>query len=317
MTGQLPYRMKSISLAVLIGIFLLAACSTPSVAPTVLSPTETQAEATNTSHPPTPEPSQTPEATTTPSGPSALAPEPQTVEFTTSDGVTLKGTYYPASTNPSPVIVLMHWIAGDENDWEAIAYWLQNRGLGKETAGSEQWLDSSWFPVVPEGFSVGVFTFTFRGCEGGCKGYDLANWLLDAQAAVKTAAGLEGVDPKRVITAGASIGADGATDGCQLFNVEAANTCQGSLALSPGSYLTLPFSDVVGSLEKENPAKPVWCFASKGDIDSANACAQAGGEHYLSFIREGREHGMELIRPTVEPSVLEKLIEFIQMSVFQ
>lgn len=247
----------------------------------------------------------------------ALAADPQVITFTASDGQTLTGTYYPASVNPAPVIVLMHWMGGSEHDWDAVAVWLQNRGVDSGiTDPAQPWQDDSWFPLVPEGFSIGVFTFSFRGCENGyeCNMTDRPGWLLDAQAAVQTAAGLEGADPTRIVTAGASIGADGAPDGCYLANEVTPSTCQGSFSLSPGGYLTVAYNSAVQKLQSpaDGNAIPAWCLANPSEY---YVCQSAKGETYRPIEIPNSGHGMAMISPGLDPQALELLIEFIQLTV--
>ena len=308
---------KIVPLLLLVSLltFTLAACgpgatSTPTVTPTAL-PTEPPS--------PTPEPpTETPSPTAVPTL-EPLPPEPQEIEFQAADGQTLSGTYYPAAVNPAPMIVLMHWAPGDQRDWIEIAYWLQNRGLGGQSANPEgvPWLDPSWFPPLPsewEEQSFAVFTFTFRGCEGGCSSFEPDGWLLDAQAAMETARGLGGVDPQRLVAAGASIGADGAPDGCFWLNQQYENSCLGGFSFSPGSYLTVPYADAVDALGAEQPPKPDWCLFAEEDADSAAACQSAAGDHYRMVQYDGSPHGMRLIDPAVEPNALQLLLEFIGLS---
>ncbi len=271
----------------------------PTATPTPLAPTAT----------PTPPP-----PASTPAGPPALPPEPQRIEFQAADGQALEGLYYPAAVNPAPIVVLMHWAGGDQRDWDAIAPWLQNRGLPYTTpAGAPPWLDPSWFPAMPEGRSYAVFTFTFRGCAGGCNNFDRSGWLLDAQAAIATARGLEGVDPARVSALGASIGADGAADGC-------AEGCVGTLSLSPGNYLGVPYVDAVATIETgwsaappimDSFVYPLQCLAAEEDGESAPTCRSAAGEHYQTTIYPGGLHGMMLIQPDLEPNPLEIVLNWL------
>ena len=156
------------------------------------------------------------EASTAESGVSnleLLPPEPQIIEFNSADGYPLTGRYFPAAVNPAPLVVLMHWALGDQEDWAEIAYWLQNRGLSGKSPKDAPWLDPSWFPPLGINKTYAVFTFTFRNCEGGCKGFPRELWLQDATAAMRTAYGLEGIDKNLITAIGASIGADGAADG--------------------------------------------------------------------------------------------------------
>jgi dienelactone hydrolase len=233
-----------------------------------------------------------------------LPPDPQRVEFQAEDGQELMGTYYPAATNPAPMVVLMHWAPGDQTEWPAIAAWLQNRGL-EIGAGGAPWLDSSWFPPMLEGQSFAVFAFTFRGCVGGCSSFQPEGWLLDAKAAMKTASELDGVDPTRMVAIGASIGSDGAADAC-------GGGCLGALSLSPGSYLGVGYDEAVAAID--GAGNPAWCLAAEGDETSALACRSATGEQYRMEIYPGSEHGMELIDPDIDPSVLGLFLEFLELA---
>ena len=238
-----------------------------------------------------------------------LPPERQPVSFAAEDGQALEGFYYPAAVNPAPVVVLMHWARGDDSSWVEIAYWLQDRGLGGDTTASEPWLDPSWFRPMPDGLSLAVFTFTFRGCGGGsgCQSFEPEGWLLDATAAMDTARELEGVDPARAVAIGASIGSDGASDAC-------ADGCRGAVALSPGGYLNVPFAEAVKALDSGDPPRPVWCLAAEGDRESAPTCVSASGDFYRAILYPGSDHGMMLIRPGTDPDTLELILEFLDLT---
>jgi dienelactone hydrolase len=260
---------------------------------------------TPTIEPTLPPPTPTFSATPLPPLPST----PQLVEFTAEDGRELQGIYYPAAENPAPMVVLMHWAGGDRNDWNEIAYWLQNRDLleTSENVGSQPWLDPSWFPEIPESKSYAVFTFTFRGFDGVGDNVSPSGWLLDAQAAIKISRELEGVDPTKIVAIGASIGADGAVDAC-------GESCLGGLAISPGSYLDLPFSGVVSALESSDPAKIIWCLAAEGDSFSADTCRSASGDHLNTIIYPGDEHGMLLLKPEMDPDTMQIILEFLEQT---
>ena len=266
--------------------------------PTPVPPTET----------PLPEPTVVPTL-------EPLAPEPQDLEFEAEDGQVLPGRYYPAAVNPAPVLVLMHWAGGDLEDWNEIAFWLQNRGLSgtSPNVGTAPWLDSTWFPPMFEGQSFAVFTFTFRGCAGGCSSFDHDGWRMDALAAMKTARGLEGVDPTRLASFGASIGADGPPDACGPLNAEFGGTCLGALSLSPGSYLGVPYASAVDVMGMLDPSRPVWCFYSLDDAASADTCKSASGDHYQLFEWIDAGHGMRLLRPEVEPSAMQLILDWLAL----
>ena len=269
----------------------------PTMAPTEADPTE----------PPPSEPR--PTDTPAPTGPPALPAEPQQIEFEAEDGQSLMGMYYPAAVSPADTVVLMHWAPGDQSEWVEIARWLQNRGEGgaaSDPAGAT-WLDPSWFPPVPEHLSFAVFTFTFRGCDGGCSSFQPEGWLLDALAAVETAKGLPGVDPGRLVAIGASIGGDGAIDACD-------EGCLGALSLSPGSYLGVAYADAVKDLAEVEPAAPGWCLVAEGDGDSAEACGSASGDHYWMTAYLGNAHGLALIHPDADPDTLQVILDFLDLA---
>lgn len=240
-----------------------------------------------------------------------LPADPVSMTFMTRDGVELAGTLYPAETTNAPLIVLMHWAIGDQGDWRAIASWLQNRGVQVDVpAGGKPWLDPSWFPVISADSSFNVFAFTFRDCEGGCQAFDREGWLLDVEAAMTYVIGIENVDLSKVLTIGASIGADGAAYGCHFYNGELGG-CQGALSLSPGGYLTVPYPQEVASLDGELIARPAWCLYSADDAESATACKEATGSLYRAIEYPGSLHGMDLIDPAVDPNPLDEVLEFI------
>ncbi len=288
----------------------LEAASATLAPPTVTPPPPTASPATATAEPPTVAP-----PTATPEPPAGPPPEPQTIAFTASDGQELVGVYYPGAADPSPIVVLMHWARGDAHDWDAIAPWLQNRGLAPSPAeGAPPWLDSAWFPPMPEGRSYAVFTFTFRGCEGSCAQFDPEGWLLDAQAAMRTARALEGVDSERMVAVGASIGGDGAADGCLLHNDEFAATCLGALSLSPGSYLGRAYAEVIQEHGEAAPMPLIRCAYADGDAPAARDCRAAQGERYAAIEYAGDEHGMMLVQPDADPPVLPLLLDFLEAS---
>jgi len=303
-------RQLSLLAVCTVAVLVLSACKqttgtpVPSSVPSVDTPVPTAMvpEPTETSVPSTETSAETPTA----QPPQALSPEPQVIEFQAEDGQTLSGTYYPAATDSAPCVILMHWAPGDQTVWALIAPWLQNRvdlaGIAPPTDAT--WHDYTWFPPVPEGESYAVFTFTFRGCEGGCREFDREGWLLDAKAAVETARTLPGVDADRIATVGASIGADGAVNSC-------AEGCRGAFSLSPGSYLTVDYATDVARLASSDPPVPVKCVAAEGDTTSADACAAASGDSYEMVIHPGDDHGMQLIRPDADPETLQSILDFL------
>lgn len=156
------------------------------------------------------------------------------------------GYYYPSKYADAPVMILMHWAGGDLCDWSAMSPWLQNRADEnppqiERCVGSSGASLAGIFPLTADGASVAVFAFDFCNYGESEKGPGSRKDLtLDALAAFETAAAFAGVDPSRMAAIGASIGADGAADGCLLYNQKAGGGCVGNLALSSGNYLNMP-----------------------------------------------------------------------------
>jgi len=108
----------------------------------------------------------------------------------------------------------------------------------------------------------------------------------------------------------ARIGADGAPDGCVLYNQEAGSGCVGAFSLSPGNYLGMDFAAVVRDLA----STPVWCLAGELDSGSAPVCDGASGERYRSVVYPGIDlHGMRLITPDLEPQPLILTQDFLEL----
>ncbi len=231
-------------------------------------------------------PTQIPESTVEPEP--AFEPQPadgQRMTFQSEDGTELVGYYYPASVPNAPVIVLMHWARGNQNDWlnNGMVAWLQNRGATHGVNSPSK--QSVIYPPMPAGVSFAVFTFDFRGFHESSGDFTPEGGLMDAKAAYEFAKTLAGVDAARVAGIGASIGADGVADGC-------GEGCIGALSLSPGGYLGVVYPEAVSALDNEK--KPVTCVATEGDTPSAIACEATTGKYYEKFIYIGGEHGDQL-----------------------
>ncbi len=284
----------------LITVLIIAGCEpVESVPPAEEAPIE-EAPATDLPATAAPEPAEEPADTVVSE---TLPPDPQEILIPTADGVDLAATYWPAATSPAPVIVLMHQINMDGGAWAAIGPWLQNRGLAEGLTGDEPFLDPSWFPQLPADFSVGVIAITFRGCEGGCSGFDPEGWEEDARAAVAYAASLP-ESTGEVFTMGTSIGADGAVNGCALTE----GACVGAMPLSPGSFLAREFAADAALLTEAGV--PVKCFTTEGDTPSAFTCGSFSGDLYEAVVYEGDAHGIYMIMP--EMDVLTRLVGFLE-----
>ena len=250
----------------------------------------------------------------------ALPADPQKIKFTTSDGVELDGVFYPAGSANAPLVLLMHWAPGDQDDWVEIAYWLQNRGMGGASAGdaSTPWLDPTWFPTLDAAKTFNIFTFTLRNCVGGCKILERENWYLDVLASVEYAYELDGVDKDNIIIIGASVGSDGAIDGCAYLNQIHPDACNGALSFSPGNYLMIGFEEMVKELGAASDPKPVWCLYAESDPESAAVCGNITEDNYTAYpyspdVIFSNGHGMNLIVPNQDPDPLELVLKFLAL----
>lgn len=269
------------------------------------SPTATL-EPTNTAEP-------TPTETPSPTPVVVLPPEPIAITFLAADGQELTGLYFPADANPAPVIVLFPWAQGNQSEWEEVAYWLQGRGLLVRVQDSRRtWKSSNWYPERTLDQPLGVFTFNFRSCEAesGCENYLPVEWLLDAQAALETATGLEGADPNQILAAGASIGADGAATSCAWLNKADLGNCLGVFALSPFSSLTIDFREPVDALLDQEEPPPVYCLYGLQDDAASETCEDYPGIRAVNYGYID-DHGLELIHVDRRPAPLNILQEFI------
>lgn len=240
-----------------------------------------------------------------------LDPPPVEITFSAEDGHLLSGIYYPADTNPAPLVILVHWARGDQTEWTEIALWLQNRSqLVREPNYNKTWRSSDWFPENTSGVSLGVFTFTLRECEDVCKDYLPGEWLLDIQAAMETAVELTGVDKSKIVTAGASIGADGAVYGCTSLNQKSLGGCRGSYALSPGSLLTIPFEKGANELIYSDPSRPLYCVYGLRDDAAVETCSAVPDARQVDY-GYIENHGFELLQALQNPDPLLLLLELI------
>lgn len=265
------------------------------------SPTETEPA-------PVPEPSPTPtEAVPIAAVELPLPPEAQRIEFQTEDDVTLVGYYYPASINPAPVVVLMHWAGGDQTDWLYVGMvsWLQNQDMEIPAAPEQKFFDTPYpFPTLPENESYAVFTFDFRGYGESSGNIGQDEHILDTRAAYATAAGLEGVDPARIVGIGASIGADAVVDAC-------VENCIGALSFGPGDYLNASYSLAV--LAMDRAGKSAWCIASEDVREDIQACNSVDGTHYRKQTYPQGGHAMFLFRTSnnLQPPIETVITDFL------
>lgn len=229
----------------------------------------------------------------------------QALELTAADGVVLAGSFYPPAACSAPVVVLFHQFGSTKEAWAEIATWLQNRPA--ETGPA-----AAWLPALPADLSFAVFAIDFRGHgasqAGDEDGFDDDGYLRDAQAALAFARTLPNVDANRVITLGASIGADASVDACAAFDgddladVQENQGCIGALPLSPGNYLGVSYAEVVTLLSEPPFDMRIHCVATEQDGESPQLCSLAISDRHTGTVYPGRsEHGMAMLAAGFDP----------------
>jgi len=291
-------------------MIFFTACGSPTATPEVSDErTESTAEEEEVEEETVEEATLPPEPTEEP----ALEPlpaDPIEVTITTEDGLELVGTYFPASVNPAPIVIMMHWAPGTQEDWFAegfdwpqLALILQNRQNELASVGVP-----ASRAMQDREVSYGVLTFDFRNFGDSPEGDIREDGYLDALAAVAHAKTLEGADASAIMTIGASIGADGAVNGCILAGAKDP-ACLAAISLSPGNYIGKNYADEVGLAGD----LPIACFASEDDTPSADTCKAgeaAGAPNYQTIIYSGMGHGMDMFGLAEDPDLFTFILEY-------
>ncbi|HUF37291.1 MAG TPA: hypothetical protein VMN57_02100 [Anaerolineales bacterium] len=251
-------------------------------------------------------------------------PEPQRRELVSADGIALVGMYYPAAGCDAPVVLLFHQFGSEKSSWTDLARWLQNRaGETAQTGGvsASPFRQLDWFPSLPADLSFAVFALDFRNhgeSQSVTGSLDLAGLLLDAQAAMDFVKTLPGVDASRIITMGASIGADASVDVCLNLDGTAIAAdqddkgCIGALPLSPGSFLEVPYIEVVTRLGAEPFNINIHCIAAEGDGNAPDLCsAEVPGRHQATVYTGRSEHGIALLAEGFVPDIGQVILDFL------
>ncbi len=238
---------------------------------------------------PTPAPTQTPETLipqiptlnlTQPPGvndPTAAAVPndaavPRAVNISASDGLALRGKFYPAAV-PAPGVLLLHMLGHSKEDWNAVGSALQEAG-----------------------FAALAVDMRGHGDTGGG-----ADWVLarsDVGMMFEWLAGQPNVDGTRLAAVGASIGANLALIGCTEYAA-----CRAVALLSPGlDYRGVKTEPAVVGLGE----RPLLLVASESDtysMQTVRALAEAAqGEPQLQIYQDAG-HGTDMLNaePDLQP----------------
>jgi hypothetical protein len=236
---------------------------------------------------------------------------PEEIQLMAENGEPFPALYFPPSHSPAPVIIFMHQLNLDMDQWQAIAPWLWGAGEAVPVTDPEEaWLDSSWFPENTLSNAPGVLIFTYRNCYSGCKQPQNKKILQDAQTALQYVLTLPETDTDQITIVGTSIGADAAIDSCFLLQDKTAYACKNVIAVSPGSYMQYRFESVAKVMVHDQT--DIYCYASRADVGPAATCTGfQSSEHYHYFVGKGHQHGIELFSPAFEMNLLDVLLQAV------
>jgi pimeloyl-ACP methyl ester carboxylesterase len=166
------------------------------------------------------------------------------VTLTTSDGITINGTYYNTSEEGSPGVILLHMLSRNRNDWQEFARDLQDldyRVLAIDLRGHGE-SDLDWKEFMPgEGFTDMLMDVTAS-----------KEYLLE-----------EGTGEKDIVIIGGSIGSNLA-----LNYAAGDKDIKGVVLLSPGlDYRGVQTEETMVAYGE----RPIFIIASEGDTYSADS----------------------------------------------
>jgi pimeloyl-ACP methyl ester carboxylesterase len=208
--------------------------------------------------------------------------EPQIVNVTAADELTLMGDFYVVGDSPAPTVLLMHMLGSQRSAWEPL------------------------IPLLLEaGFNVLAVDLRGHGETGGGTDWEAAT--VDVQTWLDWLREQPNVRPEAVSVVGASIGSNLALIGCALDEL-----CVTAIALSPGTdYYGLTPADSFTGLRNRS----ALLVASHSDGYSASSVrdmtSSFRGELGVRLYRGGA-HGTDLFRAPNErvlPVIVEWLVE--------
>lgn len=210
------------------------------------------------------------------------------VDLKTSDGITIKGSYYNASEENASGVILLHMLTRNRGDWREFARELQVSGYGV---------------LAIDMRGHGESDLDYREFSPGD---DFKDMVLDVAAAKEYLID-EGISADKIAIIGGSIGANVA------LNYAAQDTdIKAVVLLSPGlNYRGIETEDAMAAYGE----RPVFLIASEGDPYCANTCevlySIAKGEKNLK-IYPASAHGTWIIHAqNSSRMIIEWLQEFL------
>ncbi len=200
------------------------------------------------------------------------------IEFKTSDGWVIVGSYLAPPTKPAPVLILLHMYGRTRYTWRTVAKTWNEMGFAVLAIDLRGHGEST----TRDGKSLTYRQFTakeFAAMENDVKG--AIDFLLQEKGG--------DIDKDRIFVIGASIGANTALRaGCIDERIRAI------VLLSPGFAYHVPISE---DLMKCYGERPVLFIAAKGDAEAYVTCEKlyglASGVKEFKVL-EGSAHGTQM-----------------------
>jgi len=202
-----------------------------------------------------------------------------TMNFVTSDGLSIAGTYYVAPVRPAPIVLLLHMSGSSKEAWKSFAPQLQAAG-----------------------YSVLAIDLRGHGETGGK--VDWNKEPADVTEIVNQIRNLPGVDQTRISVIGASIGANLAIRACADLQL-----CHSVVLISPA--LNYQGVQALDPLTRYGNG-PVLIVASRDDppsgADSVTLDKAAKGNHTLQLYA-GKVNGTDLF--SAQPDLTRLIIQWL------
>lgn len=227
-----------------------------------------------------------PAVATPPAAPEATAQitdalESGPVDIPGAEGLTLRGTWTAPTRAPAPAVLLLHMYGRSRSDWQALTTRLQSAGL-----------------------AVLAIDLRGHGETGGTEDWDLAR--EDVRCAYQWLDARPEVDPNRVATLGASLGAN-----LSLWLGAQESGLAAILLLSPGFEY---FRVRIEGLVEAYGVRPIFLAAAEDDPYSAETvrdlAAAAAGTADLIVYPEGG-HGTDML--FTAPDLADRILAFLNV----
>jgi len=220
----------------------------------------------------------------------------QTINFDAPDGGRIVGTFYGASAENSPAVLMLHQYGGRREDYKDLARQFQASGIAV-------------LAIDGRGFGESTKKADGSRVSASQSNEAVAGMKSDVAAAVKFLGEQKNIDKKRVGIVGASYGSSLA-----IIHAGDDASIKAVALLSPGTnyFGNLP---TMPAIEKY-ASRPILIVAAEDDAESATASRRldklaAGDKHQLQIYKKGG-HGTAIL--TAGVGLDKTLLEFFRQT---